>query len=302
MSSPSRCRFCDHENPNDARFCNACGSPLHLKPCPRCESVNDVAAEQCYECGASLDTAAPVETGQATSASAAATPITAAFENAVPRHVPEAFGERLGDIPPLEGHENLTAAERRDAFMRRSRVSAAAFALLVLIVIGAFGYYTYQQHAGSEPDVVATSGQNDDQPPPGEPRQTPTSTSESANAATEPEQAPTSPSESAPPVGTPNAQATSSNVSTSDAAPEAKSVGTQSDAQTPSLNDAKPSTNAKANARNRASAPRSSNKGDLDPHSRPAPATDASAQATQRMIERYLGTRAGTSTQRSNPY
>src|SRR5947208_557923 len=48
------CRFCDHDNPPDARFCNACGSPLYLKPCPQCEAVNDSAAPQCYQCGTAL--------------------------------------------------------------------------------------------------------------------------------------------------------------------------------------------------------------------------------------------------------
>src|SRR5215471_9532148 len=30
------CRFCDHYNPAGAKFCNDCGSPLHLKPCEQC--------------------------------------------------------------------------------------------------------------------------------------------------------------------------------------------------------------------------------------------------------------------------
>lgn len=46
------CPFCDHRNPGDARFCNACASPLHLKPCKQCDAVNDEAATNCYKCGA----------------------------------------------------------------------------------------------------------------------------------------------------------------------------------------------------------------------------------------------------------
>jgi len=46
------CPFCDHRNPGDAKFCNACASPLHLKPCKQCDAVNDEAAKNCCKCGA----------------------------------------------------------------------------------------------------------------------------------------------------------------------------------------------------------------------------------------------------------
>lgn len=46
------CPFCERENPEDAKFCNACGSPLHLKPCQQCGAVDDVRAQACYKCGA----------------------------------------------------------------------------------------------------------------------------------------------------------------------------------------------------------------------------------------------------------
>ena len=46
------CRFCDHHNPAAAKFCNDCGSPLHLRRCNRCDAVNDQAATHCYHCGA----------------------------------------------------------------------------------------------------------------------------------------------------------------------------------------------------------------------------------------------------------
>ena len=46
------CRFCDRHNPAGARFCNDCGSPLHLKPCNQCGAVNHQAATNCYKCGA----------------------------------------------------------------------------------------------------------------------------------------------------------------------------------------------------------------------------------------------------------
>ena len=46
------CRFCDHHNPASSKFCNDCGSPLHLRPCNQCQAVNDQAATYCYQCGA----------------------------------------------------------------------------------------------------------------------------------------------------------------------------------------------------------------------------------------------------------
>src|SRR2546426_334027 len=118
------CRFCDHDNPDGARFCNACGSPLYLKPCPQCEAVNDTAAAQCYECGAALETNALAEV-----VTAIPTPTAADTSNADTggrhdaadpegSHVPDAFGARFESLPPMEEHANVAAAERRDAYAR----------------------------------------------------------------------------------------------------------------------------------------------------------------------------------------
>src|SRR5437773_1687582 len=96
----SRCRFCNHDNPDGARFCNACGSPLYLKPCPQCEAVNDTAAAQCYECGAALETNAPAEAVTAIPTPAAADTSNAhtggrhAAADPEGSHVPDAFGAR----------------------------------------------------------------------------------------------------------------------------------------------------------------------------------------------------------------
>ncbi|HKA58653.1 MAG TPA: zinc ribbon domain-containing protein, partial [Gemmatimonadales bacterium] len=49
------CPFCEHVNTATARFCNACGAPMHLVPCARCGAVNDPkAAATCYQCDAAL--------------------------------------------------------------------------------------------------------------------------------------------------------------------------------------------------------------------------------------------------------
>src|SRR6266576_421074 len=91
------CRFCDHDNPLDARFCNACGSPLYLKPCPQCEAVNDSAAPQCYQCGAALpkDDAAQAASGTAVPEFANATESTGELGGAERRTASGAFTERF---------------------------------------------------------------------------------------------------------------------------------------------------------------------------------------------------------------
>ena len=52
--SLTRCRYCEHGNPADAKFCSACGGALHLPPhlasCPRCGTVNPVEATACCLC------------------------------------------------------------------------------------------------------------------------------------------------------------------------------------------------------------------------------------------------------------
>jgi ribosomal protein L40E len=50
---PLSCSFCNRENPADARYCNDCGSPLHLALC-KCGAVNNVTDTHCHRCGASV--------------------------------------------------------------------------------------------------------------------------------------------------------------------------------------------------------------------------------------------------------
>jgi len=68
------CAFCHHRNPHDARFCNDCASPLHLKPCTACDAVNDDTATRCHQCGAAYPASANAEDGLSTPADAADTP------------------------------------------------------------------------------------------------------------------------------------------------------------------------------------------------------------------------------------
>jgi hypothetical protein len=50
---PLSCSFCDHANPAGAKYCNDCGSPLHLMLC-KCGAVNNVTDARCYRCGTSV--------------------------------------------------------------------------------------------------------------------------------------------------------------------------------------------------------------------------------------------------------
>ncbi len=48
------CPFCSHQNPAGAKFCNECGSPLHLLPCGDCGAVNSLTDTHCWRCGGLL--------------------------------------------------------------------------------------------------------------------------------------------------------------------------------------------------------------------------------------------------------
>ena len=47
------CSKCQHENPEDARFCNGCGHKLELV-CPECGKANPCGSRFCNGCGHNL--------------------------------------------------------------------------------------------------------------------------------------------------------------------------------------------------------------------------------------------------------
>ena len=47
-----QCLFCNHLNRAGARYCNDCGSQMHLQPCDRCGATNKRSAKNCYKCAA----------------------------------------------------------------------------------------------------------------------------------------------------------------------------------------------------------------------------------------------------------
>lgn len=171
------CRFCAHRNPPGAKFCSDCGSPLALKPCPKCEAITDVDAELCRQCGAPFDSAVATD-----AAAEAASPIgqTGDIEEragalGVPReslHVPESLADRLGgkvtarpndekvepQVPPaLDGSADVAETDgdppvalRSHAFAPAARPFRWVTLAVALIAIGVAGYYVY---AGRIPDV-----------------------------------------------------------------------------------------------------------------------------------------------------
>jgi hypothetical protein len=55
MMRAADCSFCQHANPPEAKFCNACGAPLYLVPCPHCGAVNETTAIACHQCARKLE-------------------------------------------------------------------------------------------------------------------------------------------------------------------------------------------------------------------------------------------------------
>ncbi len=160
----SRCGFCLHDNPAGSKFCNECGSPLHLRPCPHCEAVNDDIARTCYRCAVVLPP--PIDGGHAN----------ASVDDAQRAHVPEVFGQSLDAItrlqPPAIGtnsgdetqraaqtswsevastqsfvvdpdESRLASARSLAAAAQRQRRTRAALTVLLVIATTATVYYEY---------------------------------------------------------------------------------------------------------------------------------------------------------------
>src|SRR5215475_11780010 len=88
-----RCPSCNSQNPEDAKFCDACGTSMPRR-CPACGATNRTTAKFCNECGAALgeESQLRVTPSHKTEASQSAN-LTFAFGTAVePQSVPE--GER----------------------------------------------------------------------------------------------------------------------------------------------------------------------------------------------------------------
>ena len=164
-----QCLFCQHLNPPDAAFCDACGGQLNLQPCERCGAVDSRTATNCYKCGAQF-------------------PVPVAPELAVPL-APAIVGKDLPDPTPTDPgiadseaehlNEGLTyprperqpvdevLAPETSATATRSQrgAPAAILAILLLLITAAVSVYLYRGHTaqpvrtqGHEQAVTDVSG------------------------------------------------------------------------------------------------------------------------------------------------
>lgn len=127
-----QCSFCSHENPADAKFCNACGSSLNLQLCAHCGAVDHVSSRNCYKCGAPF---AAVEPSPAPPAPAAS--------------------ELLRQSDPDDASRN-TALE--SVPVRRGPAWLRVGAILLVAVGAAFVYRAYRPDGAllSAPGLVRT--------------------------------------------------------------------------------------------------------------------------------------------------
>jgi hypothetical protein len=308
------CRFCDHDNPPDARFCNACGSPLYLKPCPQCEAVNDTAAPQCYQCGAALPKAdatddasvtgipevanATVGTGDAggTERRPASGAFTERFEIEFGEFRPSLFSDTpivaatsegatsgaavIGDL--REKRTPPGAEHQRDPVRRTALTSTGALLVVALVVVGAAVYYVYEHSAADT--KIADAG-------------TAASSSAQQQPAAETKASPAAPNDAAPPsVATTPQTESGTDAAAPMTAGEPANTSSRSPQQEPAGARVAPPavTKAKSPPETRRSVAGTPNKGAAQP-THPTASSEASAIATQRIIERELGTRAAPS-------
>jgi hypothetical protein len=109
MSSAS-CHFCTHRNPAGSKFCNQCGSPLDLKPCAKCEAMNHIAVDRCYQCGAPFAIAENLEFAEVAASGANAS---AAVPGAVERSI-ESASPRHESANPLPDRIPVVLSQRMD--------------------------------------------------------------------------------------------------------------------------------------------------------------------------------------------
>lgn len=128
---PLQCLFCDQLNPSGARFCNECGSQLHLQPCDRCGAINKRSAKNCHSCGAGFIRPAASEPDDAPArleeplAELAPSDVGSGFEHAHPS------GQHVEETAPAE--QNVTPF----IWSRRMwRIAASVVVLVVLVVSG----------------------------------------------------------------------------------------------------------------------------------------------------------------------
>jgi ribosomal protein L40E len=159
------CPLCEHVNPPDAKFCNACGTAIDLIPCPSCGAVNDPTATSCHQCAAALPENVPAELARPSSTPAA----NAAESRARPsegRPQPDAQlslsaagldrdGKLVATLQELrrvlaDADPGPSASTRFPAIRVRSRIAprrglALIVGAAVLAILAVIGYYAYRE-------------------------------------------------------------------------------------------------------------------------------------------------------------
>lgn len=106
---PLRCSFCGFGNAAGAKYCNDCGSPLHLQPCNHCGAVHERKATHCHQCGeafgavatpadSDVESKASVMTAGLDSKTLASTPAPAFPSVAMPNALPGSRSSRTDTI------------------------------------------------------------------------------------------------------------------------------------------------------------------------------------------------------------
>lgn len=135
------CSFCSHENPEDAKFCNACGSSMHLQLCQRCGAIDNAAAVACYKCGASFSSQG-------------------ANENIRPE--PEGAGTR-GAAPPaspsVSANPAAARASDRSPVRRLEQRKGGAARALLFVVIAAAAAFLYRGFTPSQEGEASDAAQ-----------------------------------------------------------------------------------------------------------------------------------------------
>lgn len=109
-----RCSRCDHENPAEARFCNACGAALSLR-CPACEHTNPSGSAFCNACGQRLEQAAQPDVEAA--------PVPDPREY-TPRHLAERILRNKAALEGERKHVTVLFADLADSTELTERVDA----------------------------------------------------------------------------------------------------------------------------------------------------------------------------------
>lgn len=157
-----KCEYCEHGNPPDSKYCNACGATLTLAPCPHCGAVIEVTATTCYQCGGGMQ-----ESSKAQGTGAAAG---GGLESIIDALAPEAHRERSRAERDLKNDLRIDKLE--SAFVRKkvnekskllvlkdlpkltkvtsfkaTQRSRAIVGTVVVAIVAFIGYYAYRHYS-----------------------------------------------------------------------------------------------------------------------------------------------------------